>query len=196
MHKRKVKIVNKSKSELPFYATEFSAGFDLKSDFSRIKDGKFLGDSETFSYNSENNTVTLQGNGGRILIPTGIFVAIPDGHEIQIRPRSGLAINHGISVLNTPGTIDCFSEDSLIKTINGDKKINEININDVVLSANDKMEIEKDTLLAIVNTGSQEVYKIETEDGIVELTANTDIYTKYGLKKVKDLTENDEIIIF
>lgn len=196
MHKRKVKIVNKSKNELPFYATEFSAGFDLKSDFSRIKDGKFLGDSETFSYNSENNTVTLQGNGGRILIPTGIFVAIPDGHEIQIRPRSGLAINHGISVLNTPGTIDCFSEDSFIKTINGDKKINELNINDVVLSVNDKMEIEKDTIVAIVNTGNQEVYKIETEDGIIELTANTDIYTKYGLKKVKDLTENDEIIIF
>lgn len=106
MHKRKVKIVNKSKSELPFYATEFSAGFDLKSDFSRIKDGKFLGDSETFRYNSENNTVTLQGNGGRILIPTGIFVAIPDGHEIQIRPRSGLALNYGITLTNAIGTID------------------------------------------------------------------------------------------
>lgn len=106
MHKRKVKILNKSKNGLPYYGTEFSSGFDLKSDFSRIVNGEFLGDSETFSYDSENKIVTLQGNGGRILIPTGIFVGIPDGHEIQIRPRSGLAINYGISVLNTPGTID------------------------------------------------------------------------------------------
>ena len=107
MHKRKVKIYNVSKNELPEYKTEYSAGFDLKSDFSRIKNGNFLGDKETFTYDEENKIVSLQGNGGRILIPTGIFIKIPDGYELQIRPRSGLALNHGISVLNTPGTIDC-----------------------------------------------------------------------------------------
>ena len=124
MHKRKVKIVNKSKNELPFYGTEFSAGFDLKSDFSRIKDKKsFLGDQEAFTYDSENKIVTLQGNGGRILIPTGIFVAIPDGHEIQVRARSGLALNYGITVLNGVGTIDSdFRGEVCIILINTSRK--------------------------------------------------------------------------
>ena len=106
MHKRKVKIYNVSKNELPEYKTEYSAGFDLKSDFSRIKNGNFLGDKETFTYDEENKIVTLQGNGGRILIPTGIFIKLPDGYELQIRPRSGVALNHGITLTNAVGTID------------------------------------------------------------------------------------------
>ena len=70
---------------LPTYATEHSAGSDLKANISEALD---LKPQE------------------RILISTGVFVEIPEGYEIQIRPRSGLAINHGITVLNTPGTID------------------------------------------------------------------------------------------
>lgn len=107
MHKRKVKIFNKSKNELPEYKTEYSAGFDFKSDFSRLVDGKFLGDTETFEYDELNEILTLHGQGGRVLIPTGIFIKLPDGYELQVRPRSGLALNHGITVLNSPGTIDC-----------------------------------------------------------------------------------------
>jgi len=81
----KIKIVNKSKHKLPEYSTLFSAGMDLRAN---IIDPVVIR--------------PLQ----RILIPTGLFIALPEGFEAQIRPRSGLALKHGISVLNTPGTID------------------------------------------------------------------------------------------
>jgi len=80
-----IKIVNKSKHELPAYSTSFSAGMDIRAnlDFS----------------------VSLKPL-ERKLIPTGLFIELPEGYEAQIRPRSGLAIKHGVTVLNTPGTID------------------------------------------------------------------------------------------
>jgi len=81
----KVKIVNKSQWPSPFYATEQSAGMDLKANISE--------------------PVTL-GPLGRAMIPTGLFIQLPVGFEAQIRPRSGLAAKNGITVLNTPGTID------------------------------------------------------------------------------------------
>lgn len=81
----KVKIVNKSAYPTPSYATEKSAGMDLKAD---IKEPVTLGPLE------------------RALIPTGLYIALPDGTEAQVRPRSGLAAKHGVSVLNAPGTID------------------------------------------------------------------------------------------
>lgn len=81
----KVKIVNKSVWPTPSYATEKSAGMDLKAN---IEEPVVLGPLE------------------RAMIPTGLFIALPDGTEAQIRPRSGLAAKHGISVLNSPGTID------------------------------------------------------------------------------------------
>ncbi len=81
----KVKIVNKSRHELPEYSTAFSAGMDLRAN---IKEDVVLKTME------------------RALIPTGLFIELPDGYEAQIRPRSGLAIKKGITVLNTPGTID------------------------------------------------------------------------------------------
>ena len=81
----KVQIVNKSAYQTPAYATEKSAGMDLKANI--------------------NEPVTL-GPLERALIPTGLFMALPDGTEAQVRPRSGLAAKYGISVLNAPGTID------------------------------------------------------------------------------------------
>ena len=81
----KVKIVNKSAYETPFYATEKSAGMDLKAN---ITEPITLGPLE------------------RAMVPTGLFIALPDGTEAQVRPRSGLAAKYGISVLNAPGTID------------------------------------------------------------------------------------------
>jgi dUTP pyrophosphatase len=80
-----IKIVNKSNNELPAYSTELSAGMDLR------------------AYLSE--PVVLKPL-ERKLIPTGLFVEIPAGFEAQIRPRSGLALKKGITVLNSPGTID------------------------------------------------------------------------------------------
>jgi dUTP pyrophosphatase len=81
----KVKIVNKSNNPLPEYSTLFSAGMDLRA---HLKEEIVLKPLE------------------RKLIPTGLFIELPIGFEAQVRPRSGLAIKHGISVLNSPGTID------------------------------------------------------------------------------------------
>lgn len=80
-----VKIVNKGKQQLPQYATAGSAGMDLRADI--------------------NKPIVLKPL-ERKLIPTGLKIALPVGYEAQIRPRSGLALKHGVTVLNSPGTID------------------------------------------------------------------------------------------
>lgn len=81
----KVKIVNHSPFALPAYATALSAGMDLRAD---LKEPLTLGSLE------------------RALVPTGLHIELPAGFEAQIRPRSGLAARHGISIVNAPGTID------------------------------------------------------------------------------------------
>ena len=80
-----IQIVNKSHHKLPQYATALSAGLDIRANL--------------------DSPITLKPL-GRILVPTGLFIALPQGYEAQIRPRSGLAIKRGITVLNSPGTID------------------------------------------------------------------------------------------
>ena len=80
-----VKVINKSKNALPHYETPLSAGMDVRADLSEA--------------------VTLAPL-GRALIPTGLYVELPAGYEMQVRPRSGLAAKHGLTVLNSPGTID------------------------------------------------------------------------------------------
>lgn len=81
----KINIINKSKHALPEYATQYSAGVDLRANIEA--------------------PITLKPL-ERKLIPTGLFIELPEGYEAQIRPRSGLAIKKGITVLNSPGTID------------------------------------------------------------------------------------------
>lgn len=80
-----INVINKSNNPLPTYSTEYSSGLDLRA-------------------NLDNDLVIkpLQ----RVLVPTGLFIELTEGYEAQIRPRSGLAIKYGITVLNTPGTID------------------------------------------------------------------------------------------
>lgn len=81
----KIKVVNKGHQPLPEYATSQSAGMDLRANI--------------------DSPITLKPL-ARQLVPTGLYIALPAGFEAQIRPRSGLALKHGITVLNTPGTID------------------------------------------------------------------------------------------
>ena len=81
----KIKVVNKGHQPLPKYATPQSAGMDLRANI--------------------DSPITLKPM-ARQLVPTGLYIALPAGFEAQIRPRSGLALKHGITVLNTPGTID------------------------------------------------------------------------------------------
>jgi dUTP pyrophosphatase len=82
-----VKIVNKSNNPLPVYAHVGDAGMDLRANLTE--------------------PVTIDPF-KRKLIPTGLFIQLPEGYEAQVRPRSGLALKHGLSVINTPGTIDTF----------------------------------------------------------------------------------------
>lgn len=105
MDKLEIKIVNKGVNELPEYGTEFSAGFDFRADFTFHKNtSNFMG--EGFSYDAEVGELKIFRNGGRVLIPTCLYMSIPDGYELQVRPRSGLALKSGISVANAPGTVD------------------------------------------------------------------------------------------
>jgi dUTP pyrophosphatase len=101
----KVQVINKSGNELPQYETPQSAGMDLKADLWSIQE-KFLFGSAIIR-NMDNTIAWIVINpGGRALIPTELYTAIPAGYEVQVRPRSGLALKSGITVLNTPGTID------------------------------------------------------------------------------------------
>lgn len=80
-----VKIINRSHHPLPQYATPLSAGMDLRANLEE--------------------PISLEPM-GRVLVPTGLFMSLPEGYEAQVRPRSGLAIKKGVTVLNSPGTID------------------------------------------------------------------------------------------
>lgn len=104
----KVKIINNSHHPLPEYATPFSAGMDLRANL--------------------DSPVTIQPL-ERTLIPTGLHIELPKGYEAQIRPRSGLALKHGITVLNSPGTIDA--------DYRGEIRIILVNLSDQPFTIND-----------------------------------------------------------
>lgn len=104
----KVRIINRGHHQLPEYATAQSAGMDLRANI----DEKIV-------------LKPMQ----RMLIPTGLYMALPAGYEVQVRPRSGLALKHGITVLNTPGTIDA--------DYRGEVKVLLVNFSDTDFEIND-----------------------------------------------------------
>jgi dUTP pyrophosphatase len=125
-----IKIINRSSNPLPQYETAGSTGMDLRAN---IK-----------------NSVTLLPL-DRILIPTGLFIELPDGYEAQVRPRSGLAIKRGLTLLNSPGTID--------SDYRGEIKCIMVNI------SNDPQTIEPDERIAqIVFAKYEQVEMIEVDD--------------------------------
>lgn len=103
-----VKVVNKSGNALPAYETKNSAGMDLRA-------------------NLEEGSITIQPL-QRAMVPTGLFMEIPEGYEGQVRPRSGLAAKHGVTVLNTPGTIDA--------DYRGEVKVILVNLSDIPFTIN------------------------------------------------------------
>jgi len=126
-----IKIVNKSNNKLPEYSTEQSAGVDIRANILKKVNLKPL---------------------ERTLVPTGLFIELPDGYEAQIRPRSGLAIKKGITVLNNPGTIDAdYREEILVILINLSKKNVEINNGDricqMVINKHEKASFEEVKML-------------------------------------------------
>lgn len=122
-----VRIVNKSAFPLPQYATALSAGMDLKAN---IEEPVTLGMLE------------------RAMVPTGLFIELPEGYEAQIRPRSGLAAKHGVSVTNSPGTIDAdYRGEIKVLLVNLSKEPFTINpgerIAQMVIARHEKVEWEE-----------------------------------------------------
>jgi len=127
----KIRIINRSKHNLPEYRTESSAGMDLSANIEKPIILKPL---------------------ERIIVPTGLFIELPVGYEAQIRPRSGLAIKNGITVLNTPGTIDAdYRGEICVIIINMSDKDYIINdgerICQMIISKHERVEWDKVELL-------------------------------------------------
>lgn len=134
----KVKIVNHSKFPLPAYATIASAGMDLHAN---IDEPLVLGSLE------------------RSLVPTGIFIELPVGYEAQIRPRSGLATKHGITVINTPGTVDAdYRGEVKVSLVNISKEPFTIEpgerIAQMVVARHERVEWEEVAVLSETDRGS------------------------------------------
>ena len=125
----KVSIINKSKHPLPSYETSHSAGMDLRANIDEM---------------------VVLAPMQRALVPTGLFIELPDKHEAQIRPRSGLAAKHGITVLNAPGTIDA--------DYRGEIKVILINLSDKDFVVNDG-----DRIAQMVIATHERITWIETE---------------------------------
>ena len=133
----KVQIINKSRHQLPQYATALSAGVDLRANVSE--------------------PITLQPM-QRVMVPTGLFIALPAGYEAQVRPRSGLALKHGVTVLNTPGTIDA--------DYRGEVKVLLVNFSDTDFIVNDGERIAQMVIARHETADFVEVEELdETERG-------------------------------
>ena len=129
----KIRIINRSANQLPAYETAASAGMDLRA---CLDDTVFIKPMEL------------------VLIPTGLFIELPDGCEAQIRPRSGLALKHGITILNSPGTIDA--------DYRGEIKVLLINFSDVNFEVNNGDRIAQ-MILAKHETANWEEVQILSE---------------------------------
>ena len=112
-----VEVVNISKNPLPEYVEDWDAGCDVRVDFSRVTPDEPLKTKGNCQFIFENEVHLVKGfvldPKSRAIIPTGLFVSIPKGYEIQVRPRSGLSFKVGLTLINSPGTIDCRYRDEV-----------------------------------------------------------------------------------
>jgi dUTP pyrophosphatase len=133
-----IKVVNSSKNKLPAYETDLAAGMDLRANLE--------------------SPVDIQ-TGKRVLIPTGLMIELPEGYEAQIRPRSGLALKYGITVLNSPGTIDAdYRGEIKVLLINHGEETFTINdgerIAQMIISKHERADWEVTTSLTETKRGS------------------------------------------
>ncbi|MFI5160069.1 MAG: dUTP diphosphatase [Sphingobacteriales bacterium] len=133
-----IRIINRSKNNLPAYETIHSAGMDLRADL--------------------DSTVTLNPL-ERKLIPTGLHIELPEGFEAQIRPRSGLAFKHGISIVNSPGTIDAdYRGEIKVLLVNLSNEPFEINTGDriaqMIVARHEKVSWEEVDILNETSRGA------------------------------------------
>lgn len=133
----RIQIINKSRHQLPEYATPLSAGVDLRANI---------------------DAPIVMPPLGRTLVPTGLFMALPKGYEAQVRPRSGMALKQGVTVLNSPGTIDA--------DYRGEIGVILINLSDVEVKINDGDRIAQMVIGKYEQVVFDEVEKLdETERG-------------------------------
>ena len=158
-----VPICNNSNNKLPEYSNPTDAGCDLRADFSRVSPNnplKLYGDGGiVFAGEGHPLTMLRLEPGSRAIIPTGLYTAIPEGYEIQIRPRRGLAIKKGLGLINAVGTIDASYRNELgVPVVNlGFETIwieDGERIAQAVLSKFEKIEWKTNSLQEIINTGS------------------------------------------
>ncbi len=133
-----IRIINRSKNNLPGYETIHSAGMDLRADLEA--------------------PVTLKPL-ERKLIPTGLHIELPEGYEAQIRPRSGLALKHGIGIVNSPGTVDAdYRGEVKVLLINFSQDDFEVNTGDriaqMIISKHEKVEWEQVEILNETSRGA------------------------------------------
>lgn len=134
----RIQIINKSRHQLPEYATPLSAGVDLRANI---------------------DAPIVMPPLGRALVPTGLFMALPKGYEAQVRPRSGMALKQGVTVLNSPGTIDA--------DYRGEIGVILINLSDVEVKINDGDRIAQMVIGKYEQVVFDEVEKLdETERGL------------------------------
>jgi dUTP pyrophosphatase len=131
-HAAALLIVNKSRHPLPAYETAHSAGLDLRAHLAQSLDIQPL---------------------QRVMVPTGLFIQLPEGHEAQVRPRSGLAWKQGITVLNAPGTIDA--------DYRGEVKVILINLSDTPVTLHDGDRIAQLVVTAYSRMAVTEVSSLE-----------------------------------
>ena len=142
-----VKIINKSGNALPSYASAAAAGMDVRAE---IPQAIKIGPLE------------------RVIVPTGLFLEIPVGYEVQVRPRSGLAAKHGITVLNSPGTIDA--------DYRGELKVILVNL------SNEAFSIEPGERIAQIVLARHEVIEWEQTDELSESERGAGGFGSTGLK--------------
>lgn len=175
------------KAIIPQYQHEGDAGFDL----SAIVTEK--------DYRGRDIASVIVEPGEKYIVKTGLAFAVPSGYELQVRPRSGLAYKHGITVINSPGTVDCVPVGTKIATPAGDVNVEDLygNDNACVYSFNEEtQDIEEDIVEDMWIVEDLELLEIETKDGIVKIPTEKEVYTQNGWKRAKDLTISDEILSF
>src|ERR1035437_6879471 len=173
----KIKVIDKSNNALPEYATIGSAGMDLKAS---LKESIVLKPFE------------------RKLIPIDLYIQLPDGYEAQIRPRSGLAFKNGITVLNSPGTIDCVTGGTNIKTLDSEitaKELFNINEKKIILSFNEEdFCLEEDIVSDMWIVENLELLEIKTNNNSIIIPKEKPVYTKRGWVKAECLNLDDEVL--
>ena len=147
-----VKVFNSSNNKLPEYSDKGSSGVDLRANIESIRDNKFLFDAFI------KEDCLIINPGGRALIPTGLHVSFDNNYEIQIRDRSGLALKQGLTVLNTPGTIDADYRGEIgVILINLSNEVQSINPGDRIA----QIVIAKHEIAELIETNTLD----ETERG-------------------------------